>query len=142
MIIKPDAIISDFHADTPQQAIRRAGDALYAAGACEAGYVQAMVDNYQRLGPYFVIAPGLAMPHARPEQGAKQAQLSLVRLAQPLVFGHEENDPVTLVLGLSATNSDSHIALIQRIVTVLSGTRNFEFLATADRDSLCRMFNA
>ncbi|WP_237680738.1 PTS sugar transporter subunit IIA [[Erwinia] mediterraneensis] len=142
MIIKPEAIISDFAAATPQQAIRRAGDALFAVDACEAGYAEAMVENYQRLGPYFVITPGLAMPHARPEQGAKQAQLSLVRLAQPLAFGHQENDPVHLVLGLSATSSDSHIALIQRVVTVLAQPQNMELLASGDPDTLCRLFNA
>ena len=80
------------------------------AGACSPQYVQAMVDSYRELGPYFVIAPGW-LPHARPERGARKAQISAIRLHEPLAFGHAENDPVQVVLGLSATSSDAHIHL-------------------------------
>ncbi|MGG5837612.1 PTS sugar transporter subunit IIA, partial [Huaxiibacter chinensis] len=33
-------------------------------------YVTAIVQQHHALGPYYVLAPGLAMPHARPEEGA------------------------------------------------------------------------
>ncbi len=33
-------------------------------------YVTAIIEQHHTLGPYYVLAPGLAMPHARPEEGA------------------------------------------------------------------------
>lgn len=127
-MIESQSINVDCPASSPEEAIRAAGDALCRAGACNPQYVQAMVDSYRELGPYFVIAPGLALPHARPEQGAIKAQISLIRLREPLAFGHAENDPVQVVLGLSATSSDAHIHLIQHIVTVLSDEHNLHTL--------------
>lgn len=127
-MIESQSIKVDCPASSPEEAIREAGNALCRAGACSPQYVQAMVDSYRELGPYFVIAPGLALPHARPEQGAIMAQISLIRLCEPLAFGHTENDPVQVVLGLSATSSDAHIHLIQHIVTVLSDEHNLHIL--------------
>ncbi|WP_333892301.1 PTS sugar transporter subunit IIA [Atlantibacter subterraneus] len=51
-----------------------------------------------------------------------------MRLREPVEFGHAENDPVQLVLGLSATNSDQHIQLIQKIVTLLGDEENLQTL--------------
>ncbi|AWF37789.1 phosphoenolpyruvate-dependent sugar phosphotransferase system, EIIA 2 family protein [Klebsiella oxytoca] len=131
-MIKRQSITVDCPAATPEEAIRKAGNALCRAGACSPQYVQAMIASYRELGPYFVIAPGLALPHARPEQGAIKAQISAIRLREPLAFGHAENDPVRVVLGLSATSSDAHIHLIQHIVTVLSDENNLHTLMHSD----------
>lgn len=127
MIVR-QAIDIDNPASNAVEAIKAAGQALCQSGACSAEYVQAMVASFQEFGPYFVIAPGLAMPHARPEQGAIKAQLSLVRLREPVIFGHAENDPVQVLLGLSATSSDRHIQLIQHIVTLLADENNLHIL--------------
>ena len=62
-MIERQAINVDCAANSPEEAIREAGNALCRAGACSPQYVQAMVDSYRELGPYFVIAPGLALPH-------------------------------------------------------------------------------
>ncbi|AHF77238.1 PTS system ascorbate-specific transporter [Sodalis praecaptivus] len=140
-MIDPNAVVTHCDAATPEQAIAAAGDALKDVGACNDAYVRAMVENYHQFGPYFVIAPGLAMPHARPQQGARRAQISLVRLATPLTFGHDENDPVSVLIGLSATDGDSHIALIQRVVTVLGETSKRTILMTSrERDDLLHLF--
>lgn len=139
-MIDRQSINVDYPASSPEDAIREAGNALSRAGACSSQYVQAMVDSYRELGPYFVIAPGLALPHARPGQGAITAQISVIRLREPLAFGHAENDPVQVVMGLSATSSDAHIHLIQHIVTVLSDENNLHTLMYShDPEQLYRL---
>ncbi len=57
-MIDRNGIITHCAAATPEQAIIAAGEALRETGACNGGYVQAMVDNFRQFGPYFVIAPG------------------------------------------------------------------------------------
>lgn len=41
------------------------------ADVVEPRYYRAILDGVAQHGPYFVIAPGLAMPHGRPEEGVK-----------------------------------------------------------------------
>lgn len=57
--------------ETRPQALDICARPLLKADVIEPAYVTAIVEQHQRLGPYYVLAPGLAMPHARPEEGAK-----------------------------------------------------------------------
>lgn len=80
-------------ANTWQEAVKIGVDLLVAADVVEPRYYQAILDGVEQFGPYFVIAPGLAMPHGRPEEGVKKTGFSLVTLKKPLEFNHEDNDP-------------------------------------------------
>ena len=59
------------------------------------------------------------MPHARPENGVLQTGFSLVTLEQPVAFGHQENDPVDIVIGFAAVNKTSHILALKEIAAYL-----------------------
>jgi PTS system ascorbate-specific IIA component len=50
-------------------AVRLAGDALVASGATTPAYTDEMVATVEQLGPYIVIAPGIALAHSRPSPG-------------------------------------------------------------------------
>ena len=93
--------------------------------------MEAMVKLVQENGPYIVIAPGLAFPHARPQDGAKVAGLSLIRLLEPVEFGNEDNDPVRLVIALSATDNSSHIDALAELFEVIAEAENREELLRA-----------
>ena len=56
-------------AETWQEAVKIGVDLLVAADVVEPRYYQAILDGVAQHGPYFVIAPGLAMPHGRPDSG-------------------------------------------------------------------------
>lgn len=100
-------------------------------GAAESAYLQGIIDNTKSWGPYYLIAPGIAMPHARPEQGAIDNQITLTTLNQPVVFGHEECDPVWLLITVCATHSDDHIRLIQRISELVDSPLSLDKIRTA-----------
>lgn len=114
-----------------KEAVKLAGQLLVNSGAAEEGYVPAMIRTTEELGPYAVIAPGVAIPHARPEDGAKQVGLSLAVLGEPVEFGSKENDPVDLVFGFTTTNSDAHIEMIQALADFIEQQENCEALRNA-----------
>lgn len=58
-------------------AVKLGTDLLVKAGAAEERYYEAILKMTEELGPYYVIAPGIAMPHTRPENGAKKQALRL-----------------------------------------------------------------
>ncbi|WP_336220302.1 SgcA family PTS sugar transporter subunit IIA [Citrobacter amalonaticus] len=98
-----------------REAVAIAARPLVAFGAAQPGYVDGIIDNTLNWGPYYLIAPGIALPHARPEQGANYNQVSITTLSTPVCFGNEECDPVWLLLCVSATDANAHIHTIQRI---------------------------
>ena len=49
-------------------------------GTIEERYIDGMIETVKNLGPYIVIAPGVALPHARPEDGVIEPSMSLVTL--------------------------------------------------------------
>lgn len=92
-----------------RDAVAAAGDVLIALGSVDATYTQRMVDVIEEFGAYVVIAPGLALAHARPGHDVHEDGLSLVTLAEPVAFGHAHNDPVSVVVGLAVTTADAHV---------------------------------
>jgi ascorbate PTS system EIIA or EIIAB component len=88
-----------------KDAIRLGVDLLVASGSVEPRYYQAIVSMSEQLGPWYLLAPGLAMPHARPEEGVKQDGFALVTLETPVVFGSPDNDPIDLLITLAATSA-------------------------------------
>lgn len=116
-------------AATWQEAVKIGVDLLVAADVVEPRYYQAILDGVERFGPYFVIAPGLAMPHGRPEEGVKKTGFALVTLKTPLSFSHEDNDPVDLLITLAAEDATAHQEVgIMQIVNLFDDEANFDRL--------------
>ena len=82
-------------------------DLLVKADVVEPRYYRAILDGVAQHGPYFVIARP-AMPHGRPEEGVKKTGFALVTLKTPLVFNHEDNDPVDILITMAAVDANTH----------------------------------
>jgi mannitol/fructose-specific phosphotransferase system IIA component (Ntr-type) len=100
---------------TWREAIEQAGRLLFETGAVRFEYIAAMIKVAEELGPYIAIGPGIALPHARPEAGAKKSALSFVRLTEPVFFGNPANDPVDLVFALAAVDHTAHMVALQAL---------------------------
>lgn len=122
--LEKSLISLDVEASNAEDAIRAAGGLLVEGGVAEPSYVEAMLASYRDKGPYFVLAPHIALPHAKPEDGVSEASVSLVRLREPVRFGHASNDPVELVFALGSSTSSEHIALLRRLTALLNDPAN------------------
>lgn len=96
-------------------AIRAACHPLVEAGAFEQRYEDRCVAVVEEQGPYFLIAPGIALPHARPADGVLKLGLCAATLEHPVVFGHPGNDPVDLVLAFGSPDRESHVGLLSSL---------------------------
>jgi len=115
-----------------EQAVEVAGMVLVQANLVEPRYIDAMKKTLRKLGPYSVIAPGIAMPHARPEDGVIQTGFSLVTLVNPVTFGNAENDPVDILLAFSASDKERHITALKEISVFLSNEGLMRKVRTAN----------
>ncbi|ALZ97164.1 PTS sugar transporter subunit IIA [Leclercia adecarboxylata] len=114
-----------------KQAIRLSAQPLLAKETMTEAYIDAIFNSHQELGPYYVLAPGLAMPHARPEQGAIKNGLSLLHIKQGVSFDAEENDPVYVVIMLCALSGDEHINMITALADIFSDDERLSALLKA-----------
>ena len=103
-LLSEDNVSFHYPAETWEEVIRHGGQLMVDTGFTDPSYTEAMVEVVREMGPYIVLAPGLAMPHARPEHGAKRVGTALVTLEKPLNFGSPDNDPVSVALFLCAPN--------------------------------------
>ncbi|AYF98306.1 PTS sugar transporter subunit IIA [Protaetiibacter intestinalis] len=114
-----------------REAVETAGRALTASGATDAGYATDMIRMIEAHGPYVVVAPGLALAHARPGPAVRRDGLAIVTLAEPVEFGHPYNDPVRVVLALAGASSARHLQLVAEIANIFNDSDAVERLAEA-----------
>jgi PTS system ascorbate-specific IIA component len=98
--------------DSWPAAVRAAGQGLVDGGAAEGHYVERCVAQVETIGPYIVVAPGIALAHARPEDGAVALGVSVAVLDHPVYFGHDANDPVDVVFAFCSPDRESHVGLL------------------------------
>lgn len=124
-------VMLDAQVHNPEAAIRLAGSMLVEQGKVEQSYVEAMVTAYREIGAYIVIAPMIAVPHARPDQGVNEQCLSIVRLESPIVFGHPTNDPVQLVCAIGGVDKKVHMQMLRSLVSVLGDNQKLQGMMQA-----------
>ncbi|HEY0260216.1 MAG TPA: PTS sugar transporter subunit IIA [Lacisediminihabitans sp.] len=125
------AIILGAEADDWRAAVRLAGLALANSGAAKPGYADEMIRMIDEHGPYVVIAPGLALAHARPGPEVLADGIAVVTLATPVPFGHPHNDPVRVVLGLAIRSMAVHLESIAELANVFNDSTAIHDLAVA-----------
>lgn len=103
-----------------EDAIRTVAQPLLEEDYIDENYIISMIDSVKEYGPYIVIGKGIALAHARPEDGVKKLGLSVMTLSNPISFGHDENDPVEIIFCLAAIDNFSHLKIMKTIVSIVN----------------------
>lgn len=119
-LLTKDTIKLNVEAKDWEEAVRIGGELLEKSGVVESRYIEAMIETVKDMGPYIVIAPGVAMPHARPNAGVKKVGMSLITLKNPINFGNKDNDPVKIVVSFAAVDNTQHLEALRQLVEVLA----------------------
>lgn len=117
-----------------QEAVDHIGRLLVEAGSVEPRFIEAMKRVLHDMGPYAVIAPGIVLLHARPEDGVRQPCLGLMTLATPVNFGHSENDPVDVVVAFGAVDKQAHVSALQQLAQLLGNQTGLAQIRGATSD--------
>jgi len=126
-LLRPDCITLDGSAHEWRDVVDLAGKPLVDAGLVEPQYVRAMVDIIASNGPYMLLAPGVALLHARPADGVNALCIGVLVLASGVRFGHDTFDPVDIAFVLGAEDSTSHLTALSQLAGLI---RDDEFLST------------
>lgn len=119
-VLEPQNISMDAACRDWQSAIDAAGGLLQKQGVITAEYIQGMKEAVEKYGPYCVFCPGVALVHASPENGVNRFGVSLVKLKEPVRFGHESNDPVIWVICLASEERNPRLQRLLGIMNLMS----------------------
>lgn len=85
-LITEKSVLLNQHADSWEEAVRIAARPLVESEAVKPEYVDAIIKSTHHYGPYYLLMEGMAMPHARPEDGVNRNAFSLVTFDTPVPF--------------------------------------------------------
>ncbi len=123
-----------------QDAIRISVLPLEQGGYVESRYKDGIIENIEKLGPYIIIADHIALPHARPEQGAIDTQIGITLFRQDIEFDSREA-VARLFVTLAAKDSNSHLDALVQISDLLSDEDEVEkILESPDVQTLYQYF--
>ncbi|MCL2557125.1 MAG: PTS sugar transporter subunit IIA [Treponema sp.] len=117
-------------ASTWREAIRLAALPLLENGFIEERYIASMIESVEQLGPYIVIAPGFALPHARADCGVIRTGVSLLKLRRSIEF--PDSKEVSLLVVLAANDAGVHVDLIGDMTDILTAEGALERLQAAN----------
>ena len=128
-------------AENWQDAIRQSVALLEKGHYVTENYKEAVIENINKLGPYICIAPHVAMPHARPEQGALATQIAVTLFRQEVTFTREDAR-ANLFIALAAADAESHLGLLTKISELLQDEQTANNILNAkDEGELYRYFS-
>ena len=116
-----------------QDAVGLAAQPLLAHGYIEESYIQAMIASINETGPYIVLAPKVAVPHASPDAGVHQLGISLLQVKEPVDFSEDDDDDkkVQLIFVLAAVDSTAHLRALQELALILDDEEAIDSLIAA-----------
>lgn len=130
-LLKSDNIRLQVECGTWREVVEAGAEPLLSQGMIEARYVDQIRENLIEHGPYMVIAPGIVLLHARPEDGVREVCMSLITLNPSVSFGHPQNDPVDIAITFGTTDDESHVYALSQLMELLSHPPSLQRLRKA-----------
>lgn len=115
-----------------KDSIKLAAEPLLASGFIKKDYIMMMVRNIEKMGPYIVISPKVAIPHARPEDGVNKLSMSLLKLTKEVPFSEENKHQIQLIIILAAIDGETHLKAISQLSRMFSDSDNVRKILAAN----------
>jgi len=131
LIAKDSILIVEQNPRELTDAINLCCETLVKANKVSTEYPAAIIRSHAELGAYYVLAPRIAMPHARPEDGVNELCLQLTVFKNGMDFGSEENGDVFVAITLAAIDGDSHIQTIMLLAELFQNDDDIDAIINA-----------
>ena len=110
-----------------EDAVRASVQPLIDAGAVKAAYGDSIVNSVKKFGPYIVIAPDIAIPHAEDKDNVNETTICFMKSNTPVVFDPEDREKdARLFFVLASNDEEKHLSNLERLMEYLSDE---EFMA-------------
>lgn len=102
-----------------EEAVMVAGKPLVERGDLTDHYLEAIIKVNKTYGPYSVVAPGIALLHAKSTDGVNNLCIGLMLLKNGVNFNAKAYDPVNIVFIIGLSDSHSHLSALQDLINII-----------------------
>ncbi|GBU11190.1 PTS sugar transporter subunit IIC [Erysipelotrichaceae bacterium] len=102
-----------------EEAIKIGAQPLLESGAIRSEYVQAMIENVKKHGPYILVGNQIAIPHARPEEGVEAIGISCLILKNPVAILDNPEKKAKIFFTLAAIDGQAHLRALGKLSEIL-----------------------
>lgn len=106
------------------EAIAHATTALIQDGIVAQDYVEEMIAQLEKFGPYMVISPNIALVHASTAHVLQDAGFSMCYFEHGVRFGHQHYDPVHIVIVLATKNPTFHLTALGQLSALITNDKD------------------
>jgi mannitol/fructose-specific phosphotransferase system IIA component (Ntr-type) len=131
-LLQEETIRLNISVKTWQEALSAGVQLLIDTGGVEKRYLENIFKMIDELGPYIVIAPGIALGHSGPDAGVNFTCFSLVTLKEPVNFGVPENDPINIIFSFGAPSKEAHMKALRQMALFCMESENLEAIRKAE----------
>ncbi|SHK55297.1 Transcriptional antiterminator [Clostridium cavendishii DSM 21758] len=131
-IVKLDSIITMENVNSFKEALIKGCEPLINRGLCNYSYTEEILYNLDDIGPYIVIAPGIALAHGKGESSVNGIGMSILNLKYPVKSGHVTNDPVRLIITFCTNHREKHLKALSELMELLNNTKDLKKLMTGN----------
>jgi PTS system ascorbate-specific IIA component len=79
-----------------------------------------MISCIHTYGPYIVIAPDVALPHAQGGKGVNETSVSFMKVNKAVHFSDSSEHDARLLFVLASVDNAAHLGMLQALVQALS----------------------
>ncbi|WP_251866918.1 BglG family transcription antiterminator [Enterococcus malodoratus] len=125
-ILSPAFIQLNLSTNSWEEAFYVAATPLIESEIVSRRYIDKIIQTTFEEGPYMVISDLVALPHARPEDGAEKVGLGITVLKNPIkILG---KTPMKYIFTLAAVDNRKHLTALAELVTLIDQSDFFEML--------------
>lgn len=111
-----------------KEAIALAAQPLVEQEKVEERYIDAMIGKVEEFGPFIDLGKGIAIPHARPEDGVKEVGMSMLRLEHPVHLLDDPAHEIKLLICIAAVDNQTHLRALSHLTSILRESKNIQQL--------------
>lgn len=115
-----------------KSAIELAAQPLLNQGEIEPTYISAIINRVEEFGPYIDLGMGIALPHARPEDGVKKLGMSFLRCEQPVYLQDDPKHEIKIFIVLAAIDNETHLRALSTLTQILSNKDELNKMLTVE----------
>ncbi|MBS8088556.1 BglG family transcription antiterminator [Streptococcus suis] len=114
-----------------QKAVALVARPLVDKGAIETRYIDAMIAKVEEFGPFIDLGKGIAIPHARPEDGVNEVGMSMLVLDKPVYLLDDPSHEIRLFICITAVDNQTHLRALSHLTKILRAEENIQQLVGA-----------
>lgn len=133
-ILDEKIILLNQECTSARDAIKLSGNIMLNRGYFDSNYLYNVIENhsYDSYDNY-IIAPQIALPHTRPENGSLRVGLGITSLVKPIKFGNKFSGKVKYIFTLSAVDKTSHLKVLEDLMKLINNSQFFDLMDKGDK---------